>query len=379
MNIRSTTPVLKKVSTLSIVGIVAFSLVFASFSHTVFADEYDQKIKAIESQISSYQQQAAQLRDQANTLQNAISGLQAQQNTIQAQIDLSQTKYDQLVQQIKDTEVKIEKNKTALSRTISDLYVNDKVSPIEMLASSKNISDYLDQQEYRGSIKKKVEKTIKDIKALKISLEKKRDEAKKVLDDQKSQKDLLAAKQAEQANLLAQTQGNEAAYNNMINSGNGQIASLREQQKAANAARLRSSGGGSVVAGDPGKGGYPGVWANAPQDSLVDNWGMYNRECVSYAAWKVHQRYGNMPYWGGRGNANQWPGNARASGIPTGSTPKVGSVAVMSGGYYGHVAWVEAVNGNTITVSQYNWGVAGEYSEMTVSASAFDTYIYFGG
>lgn len=379
MNIWSTTPVLKKITTLSLVFLMMFGFVFSIGSQTVFADEYDQKIKAIESQISGYQQQAAQLRDQANTLQNAVNALQAQQNTIQAQIDLSQARYDQLVQQIKDTEIKIAKNKTALSKTISDLYVNDKVSPIEMLASSKNIGDYLDQQEYRGSIKKKVEKTIKDIKALKVSLEKKRDEAKKVLDDQKSQKELLAAKQAEQASLLAQTQGNEAAYNSMINTSNGQINSLREQQKAANAARLRSSGGGSVVAGDPGKGGYPSVWANAPQDSLVDNWGMYNRECVSYAAWKVHQRYGNMPYWGGRGNANQWPGNARAAGIPTGSSPRVGAVAVMSGGYYGHVAWVEAVHGDTITVSQYNWGVAGEYSEMTVSAGAFDTYIYFGG
>lgn len=379
MNIRSTTPVLKRVSTLSVVGVVAFSLVFSSFSQPVFADEYDQKIKAIESQVSSYQQQAAKLRDEANTLQNTINGLRVQQDTIQAQINLSQTKYDQLVQQIKNTEIKIAKNKKALSRTISDLYVNDKVSPIEMLASSKNIGDYLDQQEYRGSIKKKVEKTIKDIKALKISLENKRDEAKKVLDDQKSQKELLAAKQAEQATLLAQTQGNEANYQAMISNSNNQIASLRDQQKAANAARLRSSGGGTVVAGDPGKGGYPSVWAHAPQDSIVDNWGMYNRECVSYAAWKVHQAYGNMPYWGGYGNANQWPSNARGAGISTGSEPKVGSVAVMSGGYYGHVAWVESVNGNTITVSQYNWGVAGEYSEMTVSKGAFDTYIYFGG
>ncbi len=379
MNIRSTTPVLKKAFLGSFVVVIALVLTVTSVVSPVFADEYDERIKAIEGQINQYQQRAASLNEQAKSLQNAVDSLQAQQNTIQAQIDLSQAKYDQLVEQIRQTELRIAKNKETLRNTISSLYVNDDISPVEMLASSQNIGDYLDQQELRSSIKNKVSVTLKEIKKLKKSLETKRDEAKRVLDDQKQQKSLLAAKQAEQAQLLAQTQGNEAAYQSLIGSSNSQIASLRAQQAAANAARLRSSGGGSVVAGDPNKGGYPSNWANAPQDSLVDSWGMYNRECVSYTAWRVHQAYGNMPYWGGRGNANQWPGNARAAGIPTGSTPRVGSVAVMSGGYYGHVAWVESVNGNTITVSQYNWGVRGEYSEMTVSASLFDTYIYFGG
>lgn len=378
MNIRSTTPVLKKLTTKVFIVAIAGVTLFTS-APFVFADEYDEKIRRIESQVSGYQQQAAQLSEQADSLQRAVGTLQAQQDTIQAQINLSQAKFDQLTQQIKDTEAKIGKNKTVLSQTIGDLYVNTGVSPVEMLASSKSIGDYLDQQEYRSSIRDKVETTIKQIKKLKQSLEDKKQEVEKVLSDQNSQKELLVQKKNEQSALLAQTQGNEANYRSMIAGSNNQISSLRAQQAAANAARLRSSGGGSVVAGDPSKGGYPAKWANAPQDSLVDDWGMYNRECVSYTAWRVHQAYGNMPYWGGRGNANEWPSNARGAGISTGSTPKVGSVAVMSGGYYGHVAWVEAVNGGSVTVSQYNWSVRGEYSEMTVSASAFDTYIYFGG
>ena len=38
-------------------------------------------------------------------------------------------------------------------------------------------------------------------------------------------------------------------------------------------------------------------------------------QCVSYTAWKVYQKNGYMPYWGGVGNANQWPGNADSAGI----------------------------------------------------------------
>lgn len=133
---------------------------------------------------------------------------------------------------------------------------------------------------------------------------------------------------------------------------------------------------GSIVAGDPNHGGYPAKWDGARQDSATDSWGMYNRECVSYAAWKVYQTYGDMPYWGGVGNANQWVSNAKAAGIATGSTPQAHSVAISMHGYYGHAMWVEKVQGNMIYVSQYNYDLHGHYSEMWVNASEL-TYLYF--
>lgn len=135
--------------------------------------------------------------------------------------------------------------------------------------------------------------------------------------------------------------------------------------------------GGSAVAGDPDHGGYPSKWDSpAYQDSRLDSWGMYNRECVSYTAWKVYQTYGDMPYWGGVGNTNQWVIDAQRAGIPTGSTPRVHSVAISMHGYYGHAMWVEAVKGDMIYVSQYNYDLHGHYSEMWLSSSAL-TYIYF--
>src|SRR5436190_13464692 len=123
--------------------------------------------------------------------------------------------------------------------------------------------------------------------------------------------------------------------------------------------------GGSAVPGDPGHGNYPGYLDHTSQDSIIDPWGMWNRECVSYTAWKVQENFGNMPYWGGVGNANQWPGDAARYGIPMGSVPKVHSVAISTSGGYGHAMWVEAVSGNTIYVSQYNYDLAGHYSEMS--------------
>lgn len=125
----------------------------------------------------------------------------------------------------------------------------------------------------------------------------------------------------------------------------------------------------------------------------VDTWFMTKCQSTSYTAWKVNEAYGNMPrHWPSRwpegatpnpnrsaGDAVYWALQAAADNIPTGSTPKVGSVGVTLGGF-GWTAWVEAVNGNTMTVSYYNWeGDKSYHVEENVPINTFPTYIYFGG
>jgi surface antigen len=122
-------------------------------------------------------------------------------------------------------------------------------------------------------------------------------------------------------------------------------------------------------------GGYP--YANVPfPNTSVDPWGLYKRQCVSYAAWKVSASGRNMPNWSGKGSAYMWDDNARAAGIPVDSTPRVGDVAVKNGGS-GHVMYVEAVHGDgTIKVSDYNNDGRGTYGERTRSAAGL-VFIHF--
>lgn len=121
---------------------------------------------------------------------------------------------------------------------------------------------------------------------------------------------------------------------------------------------------------------YP--YATVPfPNSMPDEWGMYKRQCVSYAAWKVASSGRNMPFWGGRGNASQWDDNARAAGIPVDSVPRVGDIAVSHDGGYGHVSYVEAVYPDgTILVSQYNARWDGRYSEERLSTAGL-VFIHF--
>lgn len=390
MRIRSTTPSLKRThaTRATLVVIAIFMAVVTPFQivQPARADEFDERIKALQSEIDQYQVKAGELSKKASSLQVELDRLSYEKATLQKQIDLKQAEYDQTVISIAENEKKIEQNQGALGDTIASLYVDDKISTIEMLASSQNIGEYVDKQEYRSAVRDQLTRTISEIKTLKKKLEQQKVDAERILADQKIQRSTLASKEAEQQQLVNQTRGEEAAYQGLSADRSAKKAEVQRQQAAATAAAMRraNGSGGQAVAGDPGKGGYPSNLANAPLDALVDPWGMYNRECVSYTAWKVYQKNGYMPYWGGRGNANQWPAAARSAGIATGSTPRVGSVGVISAGVYGHVVWVESVNSNgTINISQYNYFNAGgsgwgHYSEMyNVSPNTYDTYIYF--
>ncbi|MEO5499386.1 MAG: CHAP domain-containing protein [Candidatus Saccharimonadales bacterium] len=354
--------------------IIPVALVVGLFviTGTVKADTFDDQINQLQNEVNSYQAEAGRLRAQADTFQNAVNALNAQKMAIQAQLDLTQTKLDRLNADIVANQLKLEKQQAVLGSTISDLSAESTTSPIELLAGSNSIGDFIDRQEYRTSVQEQIQNAIKLVKELKEELASQKVQVEQVLGDQTAQRNDLATKEAEQASLLAQTQGQESAYQNLIGSKNSQISGLQAQQAAANARFIGPVGSGPACGG-----GYPGQWCNIPMDTVVDNWGMYNRECVSYTAFRVAASGRHMPYWGGVGNANQWDENAINAGIPTDYTPRAGDVAISNNGYYGHAMYVESVNANgTINISQYNASWTGTYSTNTISPSGL-VFIHF--
>lgn len=75
------------------------------------------------------------------------------------------------------------------------------------------------------------------------------------------------------------------------------------------------------------------------------------------------------------GNAGMWFVNAQAWGFPVGSEPRAGAVAVSTAGYYGHVAYVESVQGDMVLISEMNW--LGPYVVNTRVTSKYEwQYIY---
>jgi peptidoglycan DL-endopeptidase CwlO len=348
-----------------------------SVTQMVLADSFQDQINSLNAANADARATVNGLQAQAASYQDAINQLQGQINGLQASIDANKAQQASLQQQIDQAQAQIDQEKAYLASDVKAMYVDGTPTTLEVLANSKDLSDFVDKQEYRTTVQNKLQDTMTKIAELQKELQTKKTQVDQLLTEQQDQQNQLAGARSQQAALLGYNQSQQAAYNAQISANSKQIASLRAAQAAAN-----KSIGRDVVAGDPGHGGYPAYLDNAGQDTLIDPWGMYNRECVSYTAWKVKQTYGYMPYWGGRGNANQWPGDARAAGIPTGSTPQANTVAIWNVGAYGHAMWVEAVNSDGgIYVSQYNYDYNGHYSEMYVPASQARnfTYIYFGG
>jgi surface antigen/peptidoglycan hydrolase CwlO-like protein len=344
----------------------------------VSADKYDDQINALSAQNATAAGVLNGLETQAGSYQAVISQLQKQIDSVRSQIAANQAQQAQLQQQIADDQKEINQKKSSLGDDIKTMYIDGQMTTIEELASSKNLSDYVDKEEYRTSVQNQLHDKIKEIAGLQAQLQSKKREIDQLVASEQSQNNQLTSDQAQQNQLLAYNPGQQDAYNSQIANNSSQIASLRKQQLAANA---RFIGGGSYSPGSGPAcgGGYPGVWCNAPQDSLIDTWGMYNRECVSYTAFKVAQSGRYMPYWGGRGNANQWPGDAQAAGISMsyGGGARPGDVAISTAGAFGHAMYVESVSGSTVNVSQYNAALDGRYSTRSGLSQAGLYFIHF--
>jgi surface antigen len=78
------------------------------------------------------------------------------------------------------------------------------------------------------------------------------------------------------------------------------------------------------------------------------------------------------------GNAENWANQAQAAGWTVVSDAQPRSIAVFSSslvGGVGHVAWVDAVNGNTITITEMNtgYGATAANGYRTTGFYQFDT------
>lgn len=132
---------------------------------------------------------------------------------------------------------------------------------------------------------------------------------------------------------------------------------------------------------------YPAAWKTPARDTFANVWG-FNRECVSFIAWKIYENSGGKQIPTGTappsdwatysinvdqdfGDAGDWAAYARSVGIPVNGTPTVGSVAEWdrnsnNGNFpIGHVAYVTAVfPDGSIQLAQYNLRENGLFSTL---------------
>lgn len=383
---RTTKKYFEKVKIILAATAFVCSIGIATAPQSVAAVDYDAEIKKLQTQNATNETNRQALQSEAQTLEQKIASLQATIASLGSQILDNVTEQERLAGKIRETEAEIAKNQTILTNSIRDLYIQNDMSMLEKMASSESLSEYVEREQYTVSAQAEVTEGLDRINELKVQQQKQKSAVEQLITDNKAMESRVAAEKIELNRLLAMNQTEQAAYTQTIATNNAEITDLqreqaeenarflREQAALAAAAQRKSSSNNALVTQQAAPAGVAAVngrsypWANAPwPNDIPDTWGMYQRQCVSYTAWKVAASGRHMPYWGGRGNANQWDDNARAAGIPVDRTPRVGDVAVRNAGTYGHVMYVDAVNSDgSINISQYNANWDGRYSEARI-------------
>ena len=379
-------PILKLAHSYPVVVAVCFALsvvlVIAPMVHADTAQNLQNQINNLNQQNNSDQSTINSLEDTASSYQQTIGNLQAQINAVQLSIATNEAQQASLQAQIAADQTQIAQQKQVLASAISAIYVNGQMTTLEQLASSNNISDFVNAETYRTAVQNKIQSTLDKINTLEAQQKQQENQVAQLLTTLQAQQSQLASSQQQVANLLSYNQTQQNQYNQQIAVSNANIGSLKAQLIALNSS-------GSMLISSSGCGGYPlstpsttasGKWGcNEPQDNTTDNWGMLNRECVSYTAFMVHEEYlqgevaHDMPNWGGEGNAYQWISNAENAGVPVSFTPEPGDIAIRNidtaiPGDVGHAMYVVSVQSPTnITVEEYNENYTGTWDERIVN------------
>lgn len=332
-----------------------------------YADDIQPLIDAVTRQIQDNQAVVNQKQAEGDTLQNRLTAIQAELSAARSNLELTRLRIEQTKLDRKNTEIELKKSTDLLRQNIAAAYKQGDISPIEVLASSNNLSEFVGRQEYYDALRNKIMGNVEAIKVAKKQLEEFSRQLRIKEEQERLEEKAITAKEAEQAELLAKTRGDEAVYRALVEADTMRLQSLRAQQAAAIAAQ--SLGRDFTMSTD-----YPWTTVEPFPSRGVDPWGFYYRQCTSYAAWKRASIGRPLPAWGflGPANAKQWPEWAGKFGMRVDTTPEVGAAAVYPVGEYGHVMIVEGIvsNGAQVLVSEFNADWGGHYSQSVWPVSS---------
>jgi septal ring factor EnvC (AmiA/AmiB activator) len=237
--------------------IVAAFTVPTLVAHARTIEEIQQEINQNNADKEAASGESGHLHKKATTVEGQIEELQDQIAGIQVKIDSNVSRQEGLSKKIKAAQKRIAEQKSLLSANIRSMYIEGDITPLEMLASSKNISDFVDKQEYRDRIKENIVQTVDEVEKLKKQLDEQKQEVTAIITEQKGLRGTLGAKEGEANSKLASINQSKSSFDAIVKQKQGDIAELQAEIAAAqealariNVGSLPSSGGvstGSVI------------------------------------------------------------------------------------------------------------------------------------
>lgn len=230
----------------------------------VIAASLDSQLKDINSGISQSQERVEDLDDDQQTLNGAIASLNSQIASVSRQISQTRASIGKNQAEIAQAEADLAAKKQILGENVRLIYTTGNISSLEILVSSNGLSEFFDQQYYLDRIEEHIQEAASAIVKLKLDLQSRQKELEALNQQLQGQESAIAAQRAQQQELLAVSQGEEAKYQS-------HIQDLRKKRQAVEgqiAAMLRaaSAGSGGPASGSVKKGqiiGYEGTTGNS--------------------------------------------------------------------------------------------------------------------
>jgi surface antigen len=307
--------------------------------------------QALQQQVSGLGGDKAKAVADLLAAQDALNNVQRELQANSALLRDLGSQQDGIKGRISNTEHDLAQQRALIAELTRGQYKNstgDKT--VEMIFSSGSFKEMLTRVMAEITVQRRMADTAHRIKAEQVQL--------RAMSAQLAQKQAQAAQvqaQLEQANgqelvLVADYDQRVAGIDAQSKSLLAQVNSINAQIAAASVPRVTHTAGFG-----PGSGAVNGGSSCGNHFSYgYCTWYVANRRCI--------------PWFG---NAWEWYGQAQAYGYPVGSQARVGAVAVwdqrMSG--YGHVAYVESVQGNGFTVSEMNYNAWGQVNSRFVPYS----------
>lgn len=340
-------------------------------------------------------------------LQEQISDNTEKIDKLKADIDRSNEKINKLNGQIEGAKVEVEKRTESLKGQLVALQKKsgDTVSGniyLDFVINSEDFSDLVSRTFAVNKLNQANKEALNDVKEAKDQYTALLNEQEKTKANLQSDKSELETKQNDLKSMKEKSDQQQADLNKKIEDNKATLVALQSQyEEAANAVKLAqdkanataqvadakkddnkssnndnkatpeatSSNAGSISQGD---GSTHGIVAGNTYP-----WG----QCT----WYVKQ----VAPWAGNnwGNGGQWGSSAAAAGFRVDHSPAAGSIIVFlpgqsvggqwtADGAYGHVAYVESVNGNSVTISQGGMGFSNPAGPNTQTISGAGSYIY---
>lgn len=304
---------------------------------------------------------AAQAANSANLYQAKVNEMTAEIARKETEIVQTAAEIKELKVEIAKTEQKLQDEQEALAELLVSMHFESDAEPIKILAGSTSISDLAEKAARDEVVKEQISVSAEAVKKAKEKLESDKAEVENLLSQQQAAKEAMSEKRNEQQKLVQKFEHDAVAYEEEAKAAQEAQRAAEKAEQDAHPERYR----GTAYSGAntyPWQGDCPNK-----QDFYMtyrDGYalGGYVCECVSYTGWKAYEFYGLYLSWG---NAYSWDDGARAAGYVVDHNPEPNTIGQVDGYPYGHVFWVESVNGDgSISVTEYN--------------NAYATYLYSG-